>query len=116
MHPASARRRGSPTAIESPTLIQFVLLSVLVHVLVILLFGTQTGGGGRRSEGWWGPLDVNLRQLMPEQGSGPTRDRGEAKGTARARPPDRRAAGGPAAGPATSEAPPVAEPAPTREA
>src|SRR5262249_61803348 len=46
----------------------------------------------------------------------PARDRGAAKGAARARPPDRGAAGEPAAGPATSEPPPVAEPAPPREA
>ena len=117
MHPPSARRRGSTAAIESPTLTQFVVLSLLVHVLVIMLFGTQSGGGGRRSEEWWGPLDVNLRQLIPDQGSGLSRDRGEAKARSRARLPSRppAAAAEPSGGPASGEAPPVLEAAPPGE-
>jgi hypothetical protein len=64
-----ARTRSRSFAADQPTLSQFVLLSMLLHVLLIVLFGNPTGSGGRRSEGWWGPLDVTLRSLSPETGS-----------------------------------------------
>src|SRR5205809_948686 len=54
-------------AIDQPTLLQFVLLSMLLHVLLIVLFGNPTGGA-RRNEGGPGPLDVTLRRLSPEAG------------------------------------------------
>jgi hypothetical protein len=47
-----------------------VILSLLFHVLVVLVFGSATGGGGRREDGSWGVLDVTLRRLSPEPGSG----------------------------------------------
>jgi len=69
--------------VDSPTLFQFVALSMLVHVLVILLFGNVQSIGDRESESWWGPLNVTLRRLTPEIGSGirlaPGADRGEAE-------------------------------------
>lgn len=64
-------RPGSPaTTVEPPTLMRFVLLSMLLHVLVIVVFGTAPGGGARRDGGSWGSLDVTLRPLSREPGSG----------------------------------------------
>ena len=56
--PRSIRRRCS----------QFVVLSMLLHLLLIVLFGNPTGGA-RRDEAWWGPLDVTLRPASPEPGA-----------------------------------------------
>jgi hypothetical protein len=66
----SSHSRISPLHAESSLLLQFVLLSMLLHLLVVLLFGTATSGGARRGDGWMGPLDVTLRQLSPERGAG----------------------------------------------
>src|SRR5215813_5068181 len=89
-----ARRRYVAATVDSPTLFQFVALSMLVHVLVILLFGNVQGIGGRESESWWGPLNVTLRRLAPEIGSGirlaPGADRGEADRSLLRRPEVRR--------------------------
>ncbi len=41
---------------------------MLLHVLVIVLFGNPAGGSARRSEGWLGPLDVTLQRLSPQSG------------------------------------------------
>ncbi|TMH56277.1 MAG: hypothetical protein E6H55_17175 [Betaproteobacteria bacterium] len=62
-----ARPASRSFAVDQPTLLQFVLLSMLLHVLLIVLFGNPTGGA-RRNEGWPGPLDVTLRRLSPEAG------------------------------------------------
>jgi len=62
-------RASRSFAVDQPTLLQFVLLSILLHVLLIVLFGNPAGGT-RRGEQWWGPLDVTLRRLSPEPGSG----------------------------------------------
>ena len=62
-----ARPASRSFAIDQPTLLQFVLLSMLLHVLLIVLFGNPTGGA-RRNEGGPGPLDVTLRRLSPEAG------------------------------------------------
>lgn len=56
--------------VDSPTMVQFVVLSMLLHLLVILLFGTAPGTGARRGEGWWGALNVTLRRLVPESQPG----------------------------------------------
>jgi hypothetical protein len=56
-------------AVEPPTLLQFVVLSMLLHVLLIVLFGNPTGAP-RRGEGGLSPLDVTLRRLSPEPRSG----------------------------------------------
>ena len=109
--PRFTRRRGSPAAIEPPTLLQFVLLSMALHVLVIVLFGTASGGGARRGEGWWGPLDVNLRQLAPDRGftSAPGAKTGAPDAALlRRRPAEPEASRGPAA----SEAQPLPEATP----
>jgi hypothetical protein len=65
-----ARPRHSPANAESPTLLQFVFLSMLLHMLLVVLFGNTISGGARRGDGWLGPLDVTLRQMSPERGSG----------------------------------------------
>ena len=43
-----------------PTLLQFVLLSMCLHALVILLFGAPSGGS-REGRAMWGSLEVELR-------------------------------------------------------
>jgi hypothetical protein len=48
-------------------LFQFVVLSMLLHLLLIVLFGNPTGAT-RRDEAWWGPLNVTLRPPAPEPG------------------------------------------------
>jgi hypothetical protein len=65
-----ARPQNSPANVVSPTLLQFVLLSMLLHLLLVVLFGNSPSGSARRGDGWLGPLDVTLRQLSPERGSG----------------------------------------------
>jgi len=78
-------RRRAAITIEPPTLSQFVLLSMLLHVLVVVLIGNAPGTGARRGDGaWWGPLDVTLRQLVPEVTQGP---RAAIGGEERARAP-----------------------------
>ncbi|HEV8551808.1 MAG TPA: hypothetical protein VGR65_00255 [Casimicrobiaceae bacterium] len=64
-----ARPASRSVAVDPPTLLQFVVLSMLLHVLLIVLFGNPVGGSARRSDGSWGPLDVTLRRLSPEPGS-----------------------------------------------
>jgi hypothetical protein len=61
------RARYRTVAVDTPTLYQFVVLSMLLHLLLIVLFGNPTGGA-RREEAWWGPLDVTLRPPAPEPG------------------------------------------------
>src|SRR3989442_11365525 len=60
-----ARPASRSFAIDQPTLLQFVLLSMLLHVLLIVLFGNPTGGA-RRSDGWPRSLDVTLRRSAPQ--------------------------------------------------
>jgi len=57
---STARFGYRTAAVDPPTLLQFVLLSMLLHLLLIVLFGNPTGGA-RRDEAWWGPLDVTLQ-------------------------------------------------------
>lgn len=61
---------------ERPSLDQFILLSLMLHVLVIALFGDTSGGGARRGEKLWGALTVTVQGMMPERGIGLTLDRG----------------------------------------
>ena len=65
----SARTRPRSFADDQPTLLQFVLLSMLLHVLLIVLFGNPSGGSARGKEQWWGPLDVRLWPV-PRTGTG----------------------------------------------
>jgi hypothetical protein len=50
---------------ETPSLLQFVVLSMLLHALAILLFGTPSGGGMRGGKAWWGSLQVTLQAPLP---------------------------------------------------
>ena len=54
---------------DRATLDQYVLLSMLLHVLLIISLG-DTSGGARRGERIWGAMNVTLQNLMPDRGSG----------------------------------------------
>ena len=41
---------------------------MLLHVLLIVLFGNPPGGSARRGDGWLAPLDVTLRRLSSGSG------------------------------------------------
>ncbi len=53
--------------VERPSLDQFVLLSLMLHVLVIVLFGDTIGGGARKGEKLWGALTVTVQSLLPDR-------------------------------------------------
>ena len=63
------RPRYRSVAIEPPPLIQFVVLSMLLHMLLIVLFGNPAGSSRRGNEDWFGPLEVILGGRSPEPGS-----------------------------------------------
>jgi hypothetical protein len=63
-------RRSYATRIDEPTLFQFVVLSMLVHILAIVLFGTTGRGSAGKGDELLGMLDVRLQRLAPETGSG----------------------------------------------
>jgi len=75
-HPVTTRRlpavrpanRAAPE--QQALLFQFVALSLLLHVLMVLVFGSRIAGSERRGDGASGSLDVTLRRLSPESGSG----------------------------------------------
>ncbi len=69
-HSYHPRRSFATPPIAPPSLLQFVVLSMLLHMLLVLLFGTSNYGGVRRGDGLLGSLDVSLRYLTSEQGSG----------------------------------------------
>jgi hypothetical protein len=54
--------------IDPPPLLEFVALSMLLHLLLLVLFGNPIGSM-RRNEGGLGPLDVMLGPRTPEPGS-----------------------------------------------
>ncbi len=64
----AARPRYRAAVADQPPLLQFVVLSMLLHLLLIVLFGNSTGGA-RRNEGWFGPLDVTLGPQSPDSGA-----------------------------------------------
>lgn len=78
---------------------QALLLAVLLHVLLVLVFGTAPGGSAKPGEGAWGSINIRLQGDRHEPGSGepamviPERGPvGEAKqarsgGAVRERPP-----------------------------
>jgi hypothetical protein len=58
-------RRFPPAPSPEPPLVQFIVLSMLLHVLVVLLFGTpQRGGVGSLGEWRDVPFAVTLRALL----------------------------------------------------
>ena len=68
--PRSPGRRKSPARVEQPSLFEFLILSMLLHLLVIVLFGNPGGSSLRRDEESWNPLDIRLRQPNSEPGTG----------------------------------------------
>ena len=59
-------RRSHGLRLDEPTLVQFVLLSMLLHILAIVLFGATAKGGAGRGEGLPETLDVTLRPSATE--------------------------------------------------
>src|SRR5258706_16207589 len=86
--PISAYRYRTPPlawqsrAITKPPLAQFVLLSMLLHALLISLFGAPSGGS-REGRALWGALDVVL--VGNEPAAGPTLKLDSRLGTERPR-------------------------------
>ena len=68
--PRSPGGRKSPARVEQPSLFEFLILSMLLHLLVIVLFGNPGGSSLRRDEESWNPLDIRLRQPNSEPGTG----------------------------------------------
>ena len=119
-------------AVDRRTLLQCVVLSMLLHVWIIVLFGTTTYGGSRRDRDFGNALDVTLRALTGELGPGfrfaPGVDTGSPgtallpraggaapapRGRDLARPRDKPAPHeAPPPAPAPATAPPAAEPLP----
>ncbi len=49
---------------------QALLLAVLLHVLLVLVFGTAPGGSAKPGEGAWGSINIRLQGDRHEPGSG----------------------------------------------
>ncbi len=60
-----------------PSLAQFVVLSMALHALFILLFGSPAGSS-REGRAMWGTLDVTIRGPLLDSGIGLRMDRGES--------------------------------------
>ena len=66
-HWRTGRRPPGPTIgpfVRTP-LAKFILLSMLLHALMIMLFGAPSGGS-REGRAMWGALSVTLQGLKPE--------------------------------------------------
>ncbi len=75
-------RRSLPTFFsglmdDRPALDQFVLLSILLHVLLIVLFGNTGESGTSRAQRLWGNLQVSMA-TPAERGAGPELEAGAA--------------------------------------
>ncbi len=57
-----------PRPPQPAPMLQCLVLAALLHALLILLFGSVTGGTARPGEGVWGQINVTLRGL-PDPGS-----------------------------------------------
>src|SRR4029079_10291584 len=53
-----------------PTVVRFVLLSMLLHATVVILFGTSHGGGAGRGQGLPDALDVTFRRRAAPRAAG----------------------------------------------
>ena len=95
--------------VETPPLAEFVLLSMLLHVLGILLFGAPSGGS-REGRAMWGSLEVSLPGAFREPAPLLKLDSSLGAGTRAAPEPPRPA---PAAAP--RPAPPARELSITKE-
>jgi len=66
----TAVHRPASRRIDEPTLLQFVVLSMLLHIFAIVLFGSTGRGGTSRDEEPADSLDVTLHRAAPEAGAG----------------------------------------------
>jgi hypothetical protein len=64
------RSSRSKITVDRPTLFRFVALSILLHIGIVVIFGTTTYSGARREYDFGGAFDVSLRALLEERGSG----------------------------------------------
>ncbi len=62
-----------PRGPQPPTLAQCLVLALLLHVLAVLLIGTVPNGTAQPGAGVWGAINVTLRGLRNEAGSGEPR-------------------------------------------
>jgi hypothetical protein len=62
---SAAKYRRPAAVVPRPSLAQFVILSILLHALFILLFGSPAGGS-REGRALWGSLDVTIRGPLPD--------------------------------------------------
>ena len=60
----------APATVEPPALGRFVILSMLVHFLLVVLFGNTTGTSSSPGDNMSMPLGVRLRPLSYEPGAG----------------------------------------------
>jgi hypothetical protein len=107
--PAAPQGTGLAQFRAPPSLAQFVLLSMLLHALLIALFGAPSGGS-REGRAMWGSMQVELRGLVPEATPAlppPTRaDRAPEEGAVPMTPPaETQAAAVAPSGPAIVEVP-----------
>ncbi len=114
------RRRFPPAPPPAPPLLQFVVLSILLHVLVVLVFGNPQRGGGGPLGAWRDvPFAVTLRALVMPRESPWKPSRGADQGSAGsplARRATRAASGAGATTPPVPERPRVEAPSRTTEA
>ena len=85
-------RRPTTTAlsiapIDRPSFERFIVLSLLLHVLVVMLFGDASGGGERRGAHLWGAFRATLVSNAGEAGPGLKLDRAVDLGSLAARRP-----------------------------
>ena len=114
--PIPPRWAADERAFRPPPLAHFVLLSMLLHILAILLFGAPSGGS-REGRAMWGSLDVVITGPFAEPTPMLKLDRGQLlpmlAPPRRAEPPPKRVAPTPTPAPvprAAIEAPPPAPP------
>ena len=109
---SSARQWRWRAEASQPSLVRFVLLSMLLHATVVILFGTSQGGGAGRGDGVLDVLDVTLRRqpAVPDAGLRSGAGTEPAAGRALLRHADEHP---PVAAPARSELAPAIEPTET---
>jgi hypothetical protein len=71
---------------ERPTLDQFLLLSLLLHVLAVLLFGDTSGAANKLGQRLWGASSFNFNATLNQDRAKPlVRPRARARMRARIR-------------------------------
>ena len=67
MHGSAAPWPAAPH--QAPGLAQCIVLAALLHILLVLIFGSAPGGSAQRGEGSWGRLNVTLVGARPDHGT-----------------------------------------------